>query len=108
MFVRKLTFSLKPNMRAQFISTVETQINPVLRKQQGFKDQMAFAAPGSSDVEVVALWDSQADAENYARTTSSEVFKMFANFIESAPKVETLEVLYSTFPETAAGKKTAA
>ena len=100
MFVRKLSFHLKPNMLTQFSNTMEKQIIPVLRKQQGFKDEIAFAVPGSSDVLVISLWDNQQNAETYARNTYSDVLKMLASTIDGTPKLETAEVLHSTFSET--------
>jgi heme-degrading monooxygenase HmoA len=108
MFVRKLTLNLKPNMSTQLTSAVEKQINPLLRKQQGFKDQMAFVKPGSSEVEVISIWDSQTDAETFARSAYNDVLKIYANLIEGSPKVETAEMLYSTFHEIPTGKKIAA
>src|SRR4051794_12984936 len=107
MFVRKITLHVKPNMLAQFSSTMEKQIIPVLRKQQGFKCQLAFASPGSSDLELIGLWDSQTEAENYQRTAYNEVLTMLANIIEGPPKLEAAELLLSTLPEIP-GKKVAA
>jgi hypothetical protein len=108
MFVRKLSFHLKPNMLTQFTSTLEREIIPVLRKQQGFKDEIAFAVPGSSDVLVISLWDNQQNAETYARNTYSDVLKILASTIEGTPKLETAEVLHSTFSETRVTRPVAA
>jgi quinol monooxygenase YgiN len=107
MFVRKITVRVKPNMLTQFASTMDKQIVPVLRKQKGFRDQLAIATPGSSELELIGVWDSQADAENYARATYNDVLKMLANIIEGTPKMEGAELLYSTIHETP-GKKIAA
>jgi len=108
MFVRKLSFHLKPNMLTQFTSTLEKEIIPVLRKQEGFKDEIAFATPGSSDVLVISLWDTQHNAETYARNTYSDVLKMLSSVLDGAPKVEKAEILHSTFSETHVAKPVAA
>ncbi len=108
MFVRKLSFHLKPNMLSQFTSTLEKAIIPVLRKQAGFKDEIAFAAPGSSDVLVISLWDTQQNAEAYARNTYSDVLKMLSSVLDGTPKLETAEILHSTISETRGSKPVAA
>jgi hypothetical protein len=108
MFVRKLSFHLKPNMLTQFTSTMEKEIIPVLRKQQGFKDEIAFAIPGSSDVLVISLWDSQKDAETYARNTYNDVLKMLASTIDGTPKLETAEVVHSTISDIRVSRPVAA
>ncbi len=108
MFVRKISFHLKPNMLTQFTSTLEKEIIPVLRKQQGFKDEIAFTTPGSSDVQVISLWDTQQNAETYARNTYSDVLKMLASTIDGTPKLETAEVVHSTFSDVLVSKPVAA
>lgn len=108
MFVRKLTFHLKPNMLTQFTSNLEKEIIPVLRKQQGFKDEIAFATPGSPDVQVISLWDTQQSAETYARNTYNDVLKMLASTIDGTPKLETAEILHSTFSDIRVAKPVAA
>jgi heme-degrading monooxygenase HmoA len=108
MFVRKLAFHLKPNMLTQFISTVDKEIIPLLRKQPGFKDEIAFATPGSSDVHVISLWDTQQNAETYASNNYSDVLKMLAGTIEGTPKLETAEVVHSTFSDVRVSKPIAA
>jgi hypothetical protein len=108
MFVRKLSFHLKPNMLTQFTSTMEKQIIPVLRKQQGFKDEIAFAIPGSSDVLVISLWDSQKDAETYARNMYNDVLRMLASTIDGTPKLETADVVHSTFSDIRVSRPVAA
>jgi heme-degrading monooxygenase HmoA len=108
MFVRKLAFHLKPNMLTQFITTVEKEIIPLLRKQPGFKDEIAFATPGSSDVHVISLWDTQQNAETYASNNYSDVLKMLAGTIEGTPKLETAEVVHSTFSDVRVSKPIAA
>jgi hypothetical protein len=36
---------LKPNSTTQFTQTLETEVLPVLRKQEGFQDEVAFIVP---------------------------------------------------------------
>src|SRR6478672_9147147 len=104
MFVRKLTFHLKPNMLTQFTSTLDKEIIPLLRKHPGFKNEIAFATPGSSDVLSISRGDTQQNAETYARNNYNYVLKMLAATIDSAPKLEAAEVVHSTFSEILVSK----
>jgi heme-degrading monooxygenase HmoA len=108
MFVRKLAFHLKPNMLTQFTSTMEKEIVPLLRKQPGFKDEFAFADPGSSDVHVISLWDTRQNAETYARNNFNDVLKLLAGTIEGSPKLEAADVVHSTFSNISASRPVAA
>ena len=46
MFARIVSLDLKPNTHKQFSELFEKQILPILRKQQGFKDEMLLVDPG--------------------------------------------------------------
>ena len=99
MFVRKISFQLKPNMFAEFTRTFEKEIIPVLNKQQGFKGEITFGTAASKDVLATSLWDTQKNADLYASKTYNDVLKSLVNLLEGIPKLETTEVLHSTFNE---------
>jgi len=48
MFARRVSVQLKPKKFAQFIKTFEMNGNPFLRKREGFRDEITFAAPKES------------------------------------------------------------
>jgi hypothetical protein len=80
----------------------------LLHKQQGFKDEITFAAPGSTEVLAFSLWDTQKNADLYDSTEYKNVLKMLVNVIDGTPKVATTEVLHSTFHEISSAKPIAA
>ena len=84
-------------MLSEYGHVLESQILPLLRKQKGFRDEITFAKPGGMDVTAISLWDNKADAEVYNTNTYPEVLKTFAKAIDGTPKVETCEVINSTF-----------
>src|SRR5690349_24715647 len=108
MFVRKISFQLKPNTLALFTSTFEKEVLPVLYKQHGIKDVITFSTAGSSNVLAISLWDMQKNAETYNSKTYNDVLKMLTNVLESAPKLENTEVLHSTIHEIRAPRSVAA
>ena len=65
MFARKISIHLKPNTLAEFTTILEQNVIPLLRKQRGFKDEITFAAAGSTDVLAISLWDTKPNAEAY-------------------------------------------
>jgi hypothetical protein len=97
MFARKVSLQLKPNSVAEFTQTIEKDIIPLLRKQQGFQDEIAFVIPGGTEALSISLWDQKAHAETYRRGTYPAVLKALANVVEGTPQVHTYEVSNSTF-----------
>jgi|SRR5690242_14073923 len=97
MFARNVSIHLKTNMLSDYTRMFEKDILPLLRKQNGFKDEITFAGPGGVDVTAISLWENQADAEAYNTHTYPQVLKTMGSFIEGTPKVQTSDVVTSTF-----------
>ena len=97
MFARTVSIHLKSNMLSDYTRTFENEILPLLRKQNGFRDEITFAGPGGVDVTAISLWENKTDAEAYNTNTYPQVLKMLARFIEGTPKVQTSDVVTSTF-----------
>jgi hypothetical protein len=97
MFARNVSIHLKSNMLSDYTRTFDKDVLPLLRKQNGFKDEITFSSPGGTDVTAISLWDNKANAEAYNTNAYPEVLKTLARFIEGTPKVQTGEVVNSTF-----------
>ena len=78
MFARNVSFHLKSNMLSDYTRTFDKDILPLLRKQNGFKDEITFSSPGGIDVIAISLWDNKANAETYNTNTYPEVLKTLA------------------------------
>ena len=102
MFARNVSIHLKSNMLSDYTRTFEKEVLPLLRKQNGFKDELTFST-GPSEVTAISLWDNKASAEAYNTKTYPEVLKTLARFIDGMPKVQTGEVVNSTFHKIAVG-----
>ncbi len=107
MYARQVSMELKPDRRADFIHTIESELLPLLRKQKGFKDEITFVSPAGTDAIAVSLWDSKESAETYNRTTFVDVTKLLSKLVEGTPRVKSYEVSNSTFHKIAAKLKAA-
>ena len=99
MFARNVSFHLKSNMLSDYTRAFEKDVLPLLRKQNGFKDEIAFAGPGGVDVTAISLWENKKDADNYNASMYPQVLKTLARFIEGTPQVHTSDVVTSTLKQ---------
>ena len=96
MFVRLVRLHLKPRCAAEFTRTIEKEILPMLRRQQGFQDLLTFVTEGEEEAVGISFWDGRESAEFYKRERSSEVFKVLAKVVNGAPRVQGSELPNST------------
>jgi hypothetical protein len=102
MYARKLSMHLKANTAGEFTQTLEKDVLPLLRKQNGFKDEISFIAPDRSEAVAISLWDRKENAETYSRDIYPQVLKSLTKVVEGTPKVDVYEVSNSTFHNIAA------
>ena len=102
MFARTVRMQLKPNSVPEFTLTVEKEVIPILRKQQGFKDEITFVPSDGKEAVAISLWEQKENAEAYSRGAYPEVLKAMANVLEGTPQVQTSEVSNSTWYKIAA------
>jgi heme-degrading monooxygenase HmoA len=102
MFARNVRMNLKPNSTAQFTQTLEKEVLPVLRKQEGFQDEVTFIVPGGTEAVEISFWQSKENAEAYSRTGYPEVLKALGKIVDGTPQLQTYEVSNSTFHKIAA------
>jgi hypothetical protein len=93
---------LKNNAARDFTTTFENEILPLLRKQNGFKDEITFLDAGNKDAVAISLWDRKESADLYSRDTYPQVLKGLAKVVEGTPQVRAYEVSNSTFHKIAA------
>jgi hypothetical protein len=101
MFARRVFMRLKPNSVGEFTQRLEMEVIPLLRKQNGFQDEITFVSPGGKEAFALSLWDRAEDAEAYNRGPYAGVAKIMATVIEGSPRVETFDVANSTFHKIA-------
>jgi len=102
MFARTVRIQLKPNSAAEFTRLLEKEVIPLLRKQQGFKDEITFVPSGGTEAVAISLWEQKENAEAYSRGAYPEVLKAMAKVVEGTPQVQTSQVSNSTWHKIAA------
>ena len=73
----------------------------MLRKQNGFKDEITFLATEGNEVVAISLWDKKENAEAYSRDTYPAVLRTLERVVEGTPEVDSYEVSNSTFHKIA-------
>jgi hypothetical protein len=96
MYARNVSIHLKPNMLSDYTQTFENDVLPLLRKQNGFKNEIAFSGSDGTDVTAISLWDNKANAEAYNNNIYPDVVKTLARVLDGTPKVQSGEVVNST------------
>jgi hypothetical protein len=102
MFARNVSLRLKPNTLSEFTRIFEKEVIPMLRKQSGFRDEIAFAVPGGLDVVAISLWDTKDYAEAYNTSGYPELLKILDKVLDGTPKVQVSDVISSTIHKPAA------
>ncbi|MGD0987789.1 MAG: hypothetical protein ABR874_08265 [Candidatus Sulfotelmatobacter sp.] len=97
MYARNLSIHLKPNMLSDYSKSFEKDVLPLLRKQNGFKDELTLACSGGVNLTAISLWESKNDADTYNTNTYPQVLKTLSRFIEGTPQVNNCDVVTSTF-----------
>ena len=99
MFAQNVHMQLKSNSGTQFTQTLEKEVIPLLRKQQGFKDEIAFLVPNETEAYSISFWESKETADAYNRAGYPEMLKALAKVVEGTPTLQTYEVCNSTIKQ---------
>jgi len=102
MYTRNVRIKLKANGALEFTRILEKEIIPLLRKQEGFQDEMLFVAPQRNEALAISFWDKRVNAEAYNHIAYLDVLRILSKVVEEMPIVETFEVANSTSHEIAA------
>ena len=101
MFARAVRMQLKSESAAEFTRWIEDEVIPVLRKQEGFMDEIAFVRPSRREAIRITLWESKENAEAYHRGAHAELLKTLGNVVEGTPRARSFEVSNSTWHKIA-------
>jgi heme-degrading monooxygenase HmoA len=101
MFARNVSVRLKPNTLAEFTKIFENEVLPTLKKQPGFRDELAFSGESGNHVIAISLWDTKEQADAYERAAFPGIVKALDKVLDGPPKVRPQNVLHTTLPTAA-------
>jgi hypothetical protein len=102
MYARNIRIKLKANCVTEFTRLLEQEIVPMLRKQQGFRDEITLVARKRNEAMAITYWDNEEDADAYNHVVYLDALRVLSKVVERMPLVETFEVVGPTFHEIAA------
>jgi len=96
MFARNMTLKLQPNHLMRFIQAYDAAVLSILKKQKGFRGEVAIVLPLGQGVVATSYWHSREDADAYENSGYKEVLAILAGMIEDHPGIMDSEVISST------------
>ena len=102
MFTRHVIMQLKPDSAAEFTRIVEKTILPMMRQQNGFRDEVTFISVDDSEAVANSFWETKADADAYGMSGYPQVLKALSAVVDGTPRVGTAVVSNSTLHKIAA------
>lgn len=98
MIARHIQVNLKPERYNEFKTLYENEILPILKRQNGFLDEVALVTEPNMDRHIVlTLWKTKMDAENYQKREFPRIMEMLKPFLTGTPNVEYFTVEHTTF-----------
>lgn len=88
-FARNVQFQVKSGKEAELNTLFEKEVLPMLRKQEGFQEEVTLVNPKGAHF--ISLWDNRKNAEAYQTATYPQVLAKLNDFIVGTPNVETYE-----------------
>jgi quinol monooxygenase YgiN len=101
MFSQIVTMHLKPNRVAEFAKNLEERVLPILRKQEGFKDEFCLVAPDGLEAIAISLWDRKENLESYRTTAYPQAVQTLTDVLVETPQTKNYDVSSSTFHKIA-------
>ena len=95
-FAREVHFQLKGGKEKEFNDLFEKEILPILRKQNGFQEEVTLVNPKGAVG--ISLWDNRQHAETYNKAGYPQVLAKLAPVITGTPTVETYETASTYLP----------
>lgn len=94
MYARNAHFRVKSlDLADEFALTLQNEVLPLLRSQQGFKGEITLSNPGSLERISISLWENRNNAEAYKTHVYPQVLKLLSKVIDGGPKILTFENL---------------
>ena len=90
-FARNVQFQVRLGKETELNNVFEKDVLPVLRKQNGFLEEVTLVNPKGAHF--ISLWDNRKNAETYETATYPSVLAKLTQYIVGTPRVETYETV---------------
>lgn len=97
MYARLVTTRMKPALFEKATVRLEKDVLPLLKKQAGFRDELAFFDDKKEEAIAISFWDTKEDVTRYARELYPKVHETMAEIYEGTPQIREFEVANSTW-----------
>jgi heme-degrading monooxygenase HmoA len=86
---RSVRFDIAPDRNDEFHTLFRTEVLPILKKQDGFKDELLLVQ--DQHVLAISVWNDMDSARKYESITYPQLDKALRPVMSGAPKVETFK-----------------
>ena len=106
MFARSAHFRVKSlDLAGEFTLTLQNEVVPLLRRQEGFKGEITMSNPGSLERISISLWENKRNADAYDVQIYPQVLKILSKVIDGGPKIRVFENLALNLNNGTAGRQ---
>ncbi len=97
MYARLVTSHIKPGLLEDVSHKMACDIIPMLKKQDGFRDEISFFNKETNESIAISLWLNKMFADRYGTEQFPKVLKQLKGQLEDDPLVRGFEVTSSTW-----------
>lgn len=94
-FTRNVQFDIQPGKSQEFKNLMEKDVLPILRKQDGFRGELALV--NENHAVGISCWDTEQSAEAYRMNTYPTVLETLKPVIQGETSVETFDLASTTY-----------
>jgi hypothetical protein len=89
-FARKVHFTIARGKEREFSTIFESKVLPLLKKQNGFEDELILLE--GNEAMGISVWKDRLSAENYQKADYTKVLETLKPLIDGSPRIETCDV----------------
>ena len=92
MYMMLIEGELKPGKKDEFLKAWSSQILPLLKKQDGFVDEIMLLEEHSQQPRGLSFWKTREQAEQYQREVFPQAKRFVQHLMRNAPRVRKFDV----------------
>ncbi|MGB5623541.1 MAG: hypothetical protein WBN65_13695 [Gammaproteobacteria bacterium] len=97
MYARLVKTQMKPGKYELATRRIEEKVIPLLKKQNGFRDEVSFFDKEHDESVAISFWETEADARKYEKDVYPDLMRSLTDTFEGKPEVRHFEVANSTW-----------